>query len=318
MRVGNTATPSESEDEYRIAEEPEQWPSAVPRQTSSAAAAWTPAASRERPTKGRTRTATVLRPAEPKSDEEIDPDDFPGPFVDRSAILFPWLYPTWACAIGLAFMTELSVCAIGATMVFFFVIMSGMAFVSIFTFASMVTVCVGLTSYVMAAFEMVLEQTAHGDNRLRRLPGYVWHELLPTFKRVFGAWASSVGVAVGIWYSCRQWLGEWYDIQVLILSDLIVFILFPIFMISNSVEQSFLPIWGLIATLVRLTRCITYFAIFLVVTGVMWIGVIAAVLSLSLLHVAFAVIAAGPLLTIFLLYYAHWLGRVVRQMIALT
>jgi hypothetical protein len=251
----------------------------------------------------------------------VEPDEFPGPFLDRSAILFPWLYPTWACWIGLAFMTELTVCAIGATAFFFFVIMSGMAFVSLFTFASMMTVCVGLASYVLATFESVVEQTAHGDNRLRRLPGYVWYELLPSLKRVFGAAASAVGFSIGITYLCLKWFTVSYEplvvILMLILNNVVVFVAFPVFMISNSVEQSFLPIWGLFATLPRLLRCVGYFLIFLLVSGIAWTGIVVLILLLSAVHMSLGVLAAGPLLSIWLLYYAHWLGRVVRQMMAL-
>jgi hypothetical protein len=316
LRLRSSESTSSASDDYRVVAEPGD-PSPAVTDELPASPVWIPATDRVQASKGRTNAATILHPTKPKPDDTLEPDDFPGPFLDRSALLFPWLYPTWACGIGLAIMTELTVCAIGATAFFLFVIMSGMAFGSLFTFASMVMVCVGLTSYVFATFEMVLEQTAHGDNRLRRLPGYVWYELLPPLKRVFGASASALAIAVAITYSCRQWLGEWYDWPVLIVTDLISFVLFPIFMISNSVEQSFLPIWGLFATLTRLARCFIYFAIFLVVAGVAWAAIGVALQLLSLIHVALAVVVAGPLLTIWLLYYGHWLGRVVRQMMAL-
>jgi hypothetical protein len=310
------AAPESTSDDYAVvgaADESKENPDERP-----VALGFIPTPEPRQAPKGRATAKSVLLSASlKKSDESVEPEDFPGPFLDRSAFLYAWLHPTWACWLGLAVMTELTLCAVGCTAFFFTIIMTFGAFVSLFTFASMVMVCVGLGSYVLATFETVLEQTANGGNRLQRLPGYVWYELLPSLSRVFGAAACSVGIAVGITYSCRETIGAWYTPQSLILNDIIAFFLFPIFMISNSVEQSFLPIWALFSTLPRLIRCGGYFLVFLIVSGIVWAMINALIVALLFWHFAAALAAAGPLLAMWLLYYGHWLGRVVRQMMAL-
>src|SRR5262245_54842320 len=72
-----------SADDYAVASDPQ--PAAEPARTmaSNSPAAWAPAAGRSQPYRGRTHAASILKPNEKKSDETIEPDEFPGPFLDR-------------------------------------------------------------------------------------------------------------------------------------------------------------------------------------------------------------------------------------------
>jgi hypothetical protein len=274
-----------------------------------------PVSSEAQTSKGRTKAETIFA-TERKSDEAVDDSEFPGPFIDRSGLLYPWLHPTWMCWIGLAFMTELTACVVAGTTFFFLVAMSFGAFVSLFTFASMVVVCVGLSAYLATTFVMILEGTANGDNRLHRLPGYVRYEILGPFFRVVGADLCAIGVACSVTYVCRDWLGPWYDPRAFIVNELISFVLFPIFMITNSADQSFLPIGSLFATLRRLAFRAGHFLLFIVVSGVAWIAINAAIIALLLWHIAAGLAVAGALLATWIMYYGHWMGRLTREIAA--
>ena len=265
------------------------------------------------------------------SDECVDADEFPGPFIDRSGLLYAWLYPTWVCWLGLTFMAEVSVWAFACTAMFFVVAMVSGAFGSLFTFGAMMTGCLGLASYLATTFICVLEGTANGDNRLHRLPGYVWYDILGPFLRTACAAAAAYAVSFCVTYGCRHWLGpwndprSWYDPQVLFLNDLIAVLFFPIFMITNSIDQSFIPVYSLFSTLRRLGKCFGHFFLFLLISGGVWAamsGVFWTVVrrvpdgELPIGQIAAALTIAGPILSTWLLYYGHWLGRLARQLSA--
>jgi hypothetical protein len=296
---------------------PEPPPAAAPAQLRPAQPPiWAPASGASQPTKGRARAQTVLPTAPLEFEVAPEEPELPGPFFDVATLLYPWLHPTWICWLGLSFMTALAAAAIFCTMFFFVIIMSFGAFVSLFTFAAMVTVCLGLASYIATTFVWVVEQSANGDNRLQRLPGYVWYEILPPAFRTAGAAAGAIGLAVGTTYLLRQWLGEWYAPQVLLLDMVLVFLLFPITMISNSVAQSFLPIYSLFPTLFRLVKCCGHFLLFLFMAGLGAAGVTLGLIVLFALHVAAGLVAAGPVVAAWVMFYGHWLGRLARQLSA--
>jgi hypothetical protein len=324
-----TAKIQETDDPgYEIVSDSE--PAPLPTPTGSPAApvsGWVPAQAVTRAKSKRKKAhAAPQGSSYGTADVAVAAEDFPGPFIDISAIFYPFLHPTWACWIGLSFVTALALAAVGISLFFLAVIMTFGAFASAFTFASMVIGCVALVGYVITAIENVFEETANGGNRLARLPGLSFADNLPSFLRGAGALLSTIAVAGGLVYLVRNHLGQWETdewavnpiviLEMMLIFDVVAWALFPIFVISNSVEQSFLPIWALHTTVRRIVRCAGYYAIFLIVSAATWIAINLLLAVLSLIHISVFLVAVGPLLAMYLMYYAHWLGRVARQMIA--
>ena len=321
-------TPEADDAGYEVVLDPE--PAAVANAATSSSApapVWTPSEATTLARSRHIRAHTI--PAGSSygtADVAVAAEDFPGPFIDRSALLFPFLHPTWACWIGLSFVTALAIAAVGVALFFLTVIMITLSFVSLFTFANMVIACVALVGYVITTIENVFEETAHGGNRLARLPGLSFADNLPSFFRMAGALLSTIAAAGSLVYFLRNHLGPWETeewavnpivvLELMLIFDVVAWALFPIFVISNSVEQSFWPIWALHTTVLRLVKCAGYYAVFLIVSAVAGIAINLLLSVLSLIHLSVSLVAVGPLWAMYLLYYSHWLGRVVRQMTA--
>jgi hypothetical protein len=242
--------------------------------------------------------------------------EMPGPFFDKSTWLYPWLHPNWIHWLGLSFMTELASCMIaGAGFIFAIVVYFGL-FGSIFTVASMVMGCLALSAFIATTFVRVIEQTANGVNRLERLPGLAWWETLPPFFRTVGAAGLTLLIVWAICYSVRGFV-PWYDPRLLLLNAAIGYVLFPVLLLANLVEQSWLPLFSLWPTVSRVFRCGGHFVLFLMLSGMATAILVIVLVLLVLVHFALGLIAAGPLIAAWLLYYAHWLGRLARQLMAL-
>ena len=169
-------------------------------------------------------------------------------------------------------------------------------------------------SYVVACFITVVEETANGEDRLYRLPGMSWWEILPPFLRTAGAAAIAVAIALGVTYPLRRWL-LWPDDWVAVIGAIVVFQLFPILLITNLVDQSVLPISSLFTTLGRLAGRAGHFAMFLLLTGLVTFGTAVALQSLHNIGGVAAILAgSGPLIAAWMMFYGHWLGRLVRQL----
>ncbi len=247
--------------------------------------------------------------------EPVDRAAGPGPILDLTMLFYPWLYPTWVRWIGLAFIIAFTSCIVAITLFVLSIAAAFGAVGSIFTVAGMATACLAFVAYITACFVAVIEGTANGDDRFQQLPGFQWYETLPSLFRTWGAAAASVAVAYGITYPLRPWLPP-DDPQFYLLSAFIVYLFFPVLLITNLVDDSWFPFYSLFPTLVRLVRCGPHFVLFLVMSGVLALTLGIVLGGLFVWRIAAGLAAAGPVLATWLLYYGYWIGRLARQMAA--
>ncbi len=241
--------------------------------------------------------------------------ELPGTFFKWSALFYPVLHPNWIRLIGLSFMSTLAFLMVAGAAFVFSVIMRFGAFVSLFAVPTMAMGCLALVSYVVGCFVTVIEETANGDDRLDRLIDLSWWETLPRFLATAGAAGVAVGLAVAATYPLRRWF-VWNDFEMILIHRVIIFQAFPILLITNLVDGSWLPIRSLLETVRRLSRCIGYFVAFLLITAPFSIATDLALAQLYQWNLAAALFGAGPLGAAWLMFYGHWLGRLSRQLTA--
>ena len=299
-------------DQYRISSEASSdagqpveassgtWVSHVPIPASSAG------------TEGPSTGGGRRRNASATASESAGSVDLPGPFFAWSALVYPLIAPNWMRWLGLSLVTTLTTLVV-AGVVFIVLVLAKFGVLSFFAVATAATGCLALVSYVVACFVTVVEETANGEDRLYRLPGMSWWETLPPFLRAAGAAGVAVAVAYGVTYPLRRWL-LWPDDWVAVIRAIVVFQLFPILLITNLVDQSVLPISSLFTTLGRLAGRAGHFAVFLLLTATATVGTAAGLEALYDLGIGATLAGSGPLIAAWLMFYGHWLGRLVRQL----
>ena len=241
--------------------------------------------------------------------------ELPGRFFKFSALFYPWLHPNWIRWLGLTFMTWLAVCMVAGSLFVLRIILEYGAFVSLFTVPTMAVGCLALVGFVFASFITVVEETAQGEDRLQRLAELNWWETLPRLMRTLGAFAVTTLATFGLTYPLRRWLVPG-SIEMQLIQSLVEQQLFAIFLITNLVDNSWIPFTSLWATLKRLAACVDCFAVFLLLTVPPTIGLHVLLARLDDWHVWAAIAAAGPLGAAWFMFYGHWLGRLVRQLSA--
>lgn len=241
--------------------------------------------------------------------------ELPGPFITLQALFYVFLYPTWVRWLGLSFMTSVSASVVAVTIFVSWIVIRFQLYLSVFAIAAMAMVDLAVTSYVIACFVEVIEETASGEDRLEQLVDMSWWEILPRFLRVAGA-ASVTGAVVWIVASALGHWFPWNDPVSLLLDFAIAYQLFPIVLITNLVDSSILPIWSLPATLRRLAVCVGYFGGFQSIVLAPTLATVAAIAALRHWHIAILLIVSGPIIAAWLLFYGHWLGRLSRQLSA--
>jgi hypothetical protein len=240
---------------------------------------------------------------------------FPGRFLEVSALLYPWRPPTLWYWMGLSFMTALAGGLIAATTIVMGIVIAFGLVGSIFTMAAMGLACLGVSGYVLATFTKVVEDTAEGEDRLHEVPGIAWHETFPPFLQTMGAALLSGGLAFGFTYPMRDWM-PWYDLRLLGAMAAIAYHLFPVFLLTNLADGSFVPLLSLPAVIARLIQLALTVALFFALSYVGLLVIGGALLGLSALHPVAGIAAAGPLVAAWLMYYGHWLGRLGRRIVS--
>ena len=229
--------------------------------------------------------------------------DEPVRFFRWSSLVYPLLHPTWVRWIVLSFVTALAAGMIALTAKGF---SEGLG-----PLKALVTVCLALSAYLAASFVEIIEQTAHGSDRLNHLPGFAWLEILRPFAQTAGAAVIAALAAYGLSYPLRGYLT---DTQLHLIRAISVFQLFPILLMSNLADQRWLPIASLPTTLNRFSCCAGSFVLFLIVSAVTTVVTVAPLLLLTAWDFGAGLAASGPLLSTWFMLYGHWLGRLARQL----
>jgi len=241
------------------------------------------------------------------------PVELPGPFFKWSALVYPWLHPNWVRWLGLSFMTSLAVGAISVTLFDTWIVIRFWALLSIFAVGSMSLVCTALVSYVIASFVSVIEETASGEDRLEGMIDLSWWDMLPAFMQAIGAGAVSAAVTFGLTYPLRRWFP--WDAPALILTQaIILFQIFPVLLLTNLVDGSWVPFKSLPATLRRMATCVVYLVAFWVITAPVVVTAAIGLAEFFRVHVSAGIAAAGPIGAAAMMFYGHWLGRLARQL----
>lgn len=240
------------------------------------------------------------------------PVELPGPFFKWSALIYPFLHPSWIRWLGLSFMTMLAAGAVAVTLFVAWIVIQFQLFLSIFTIATMALVCLALVSYVVASFVSVIEETAAGEDRLERMTDLSWWDMLPRFMQALGAGAVTAAVTYGVTYPLRRWF-PWDAPALILLQSIIMFQLFPILLITNLVDGSWFPFKSLPATLRRLAACVGPLVAFWMITAPVAVAIDAVLTICFRVHITAGIAAAGPLGAVWLMFYGHWLGRLARQ-----
>jgi hypothetical protein len=262
------------------------------------------------------RTRSAPRAAAPQPlDRSGRPLDWPGPFFTWSALVYPLVYPTWMRWLGLSVITGLAAAMVATTLFVISIIATFGAFASIFAIGGMAMGCLALVSYVIATFVMVVEQSANGEDRLSRLPDLSWWDVLPPFMSTLGAVATAAFVTCVVTLPLQHWFLP-YELPLLAIRGLIAFKLFPILLIANLVDGSWLPFHTLGVTLGRLASCAGWFALFLLLALTGTVAAVAALVALLDCNLIAGLAALGPIAAAWLLYYGHWLGRLTRRLLA--
>jgi DNA-directed RNA polymerase subunit RPC12/RpoP len=297
--------------EYTL--EPQFWTEEPPK-GGVPAGTWVPARGQPRPAASYFQSNPRPAPsafAEPRDAKSLA--DQPSPFFTMAALFYPWVHPNWIWWLGLTAATYAAIAMIAGSLFVLWIIMRFGAFVSLLATGPMAMACLATSSYVVGSFVVVVEDTAHGDDRLNRLVELNWWETLPRLLRVLGAATATALVGYAITYPLRQWF-EPLSRQMLTLQSVIALQTFPILLITNLADCSWVPIWSLWRTVTRLVHCVGYLVAFLAITSP---GLIAGAAVLQVAHDAgvwVGIAVAGPVISTALMFYGHWLGRLIRQM----
>ncbi len=293
--------------------EPQFW-SDEPAATAPTAGTWVPTRGRSQPTtpyyQSNPRSAPTVRVGPIDADSTID---WPGPFFTFAALLYPWVHPNWIRWLGLTAATYAAVAMIAGSLFVLWVIMRFGAFVSLLATGPMAMACLATVSYVVGSFVVVVEDTAHGEDRLNRLVELSWWETLPRLLRTLGAIAATALAAYVVTYPLRRWF-EPRGWQLVTIQGVFGHHVFPILLITNLADCSWVPIWSLWKTISRLVRCVGHFAAFLALTTPAMIACSVTLTTLATVSVWVQFAAAGPVISAGLMFYGHWLGRLIRQM----
>jgi hypothetical protein len=237
----------------------------------------------------------------------------PALFFAAAALAYPLLHPNWMHWIGLSLVTLLAAACIGVTVFVGQLIVRFGAVLSVFGIALMALACLALVSYLCATLVHIVIETAAGADRLHRLPGMSWDETLGPFLRMLSSLLLAAAPPAGATWLARHWI-EWTDPRVLLGGGLVVFQCFPVWLIAALVDQSVLPLAALGATLRRLALCSGSFVVFLVVAAIATVALAAALYAGFQQHVVLGGLVCGPAVSAWLMFYAHWLGRLCRAL----
>lgn len=251
--------------------------------------------------------STVYSPT-PSRRRRAGSGDDSRPFLSAAAVLYPWLYPNcfyWVC------LSLLSCLCMAIVALSFFTI--GLL---PFWLASALMAWLAVAGYIVAAFERIIEQTAYGEDRMQGLPEIGWGEVLPPFLRAFGAMCCAIAVPVAVSYLICRWLPVPGFVMVLP-GAVVAYFLFPLLLITNLIDESYIPLKSVPDVLVRASKRLGYFALFLAIIG--WLSIVlAGVVGLVFYwNIVAGVFSIGPAATTWLMYYGHLLGRLGEKLMDL-
>jgi hypothetical protein len=188
-----------------------------------------------------------------------------------------------------------------------------LGFIGIISFGSVVLVAVALFSYALHTLVEIVQQTACGSDRLERLPGFDWAELIPSALSVMCAAGSALLIGFLGTYWCYAIVGL-NEVAAAAVTVAAFLLLFPVFFLANLAEGTILPFAGLAVTVRALLRHAGSWLAVLLAGGSV------ACAAAALLHGLYAInpwlghLSQGPVGITALMIYGHLLGRLARRM----
>jgi len=235
------------------------------------------------------------------------------PVLTIRALLYPWATGNWAPWLGLALMYMAGVLLLRWAIVITIMLARLLGFIGVLTFGSVVLVSFALFCYAAHVFVEVVQQTACGSDRLERLPGFDWYELLPSGLTVFFAAGCALVPASLFTYWCYATL-RLSDLAATLLAAAAMLVLFPLFFLASMAGGSVLPLAGLGVTVRAIVRQAGAALAVLLASASVASAAIAAIYGAYAASRWLGHLSLGPIMITAMMIYGHLLGRLARRM----